>query len=107
MVAFQGMPHALLPSKRPLNPPFSSCVGLNDSLLRLSGTSSWLKRKLRACAETDHLGTDANEASQHDPGHRKRDESLTARVRALKIARKATMMRNPGVGAFHHPSLGE
>ncbi len=59
---------------------------------------------LRACAETGHLGMGADEPSQHDPGHRKIDEGLTAGVRALKIAREATVMRDPGIGPFHHPS---
>src|SRR6266700_355237 len=59
---------------------------------------------LRACAEGGHLGTGTSQPSQHDPGHRKIDEGLTAGVRALKIAREATMMRDPGIRTFHHPS---
>ena len=65
------------------------------------------KVKLRACVETGHLGTGADEACQHDPGHGERDKSLTAGERPLKIAREATMMGDPGVRPFHHPSLGE
>src|SRR5260370_4047557 len=62
------------------------------------------KVERRACAETGHLGMDADEPSHHDPGHRKIDEGLTAGVRALKIAREPTVMRDPGIGTFHHPS---
>src|SRR5215469_3532951 len=65
-----------------------------------------LRNGIRACAETGHLGTGADEPSHHDPGHRQIDEGLAARVRALKIAREATVARDPGIGAFHHPSPG-
>jgi hypothetical protein len=51
-VVFQDMPLAILPSKRQLNPPFSSVARLYDCLLRLSGIPSWLKRKLEAYLET-------------------------------------------------------
>ncbi len=59
---------------------------------------------MRACAETGHLGTGASQPGHHDPGHRKIDEGFTAGVRALKIAREATVMRDPGIRTFHHPS---
>src|SRR5215831_6860398 len=59
---------------------------------------------LRTCAEIGHLGTGSDEPRQHDPGHRQIDEGLTARMRALKIAREPTVARNPGIGPFHYPS---
>ena len=62
---------------------------------------------MRMCAERGHLGTGTSQPGQHDPGHRQIDEGLAARVRALKIAREATVVRNPGIGAFHHPSFGQ
>jgi len=59
---------------------------------------------LRACVERGHLGTGTSQPGQHDPGHRKINEGLTACVGALIIAREATVMRDPGIGAFHDPS---
>ncbi len=63
-----------------------------------------MRISIRACAETGHLGTGASQPGHHDPGHRKIDEGLTTGIGALKIAREATMMRDPGIGTFHHPS---
>ena len=59
---------------------------------------------MRACAERDHLGTGTSQPRQHDPGHRQIDECLTAGVRALKIAREPTMMRDPGIRTFNNPA---
>ncbi len=72
---------------------------LKKAILRYSG--------LRVCAERGHLGTGASQPGHHDPGHRKIDEGLTTGVRALKIAGKSTVARDPGIGPFHHPSVFE
>src|SRR5512135_2382181 len=62
---------------------------------------------IRVCAERGHLGTGTSQPGHHDPGHRKIDEGLTTAVRALKIAGKSTVARDPGIGPFHHPSSGK
>ncbi len=62
---------------------------------------------IRVCAERGHLGTGTSQPGQHDLGHGKIDEGLTASVRALKIAGKSTVARDPGIGPFHHPSVFE
>src|SRR5260221_481403 len=75
-------------------------------LASLASIEAFAARLLRACAEWRHLGTGTSQPGQHDPGHRQIDEGLTAGVRALKIAREATVARDPGVGAFHDPAPG-
>ncbi len=62
---------------------------------------------VRVCAERSHLGTGTSQPGPHDPGHRKIDEGLTTGVRALKIAGKSTVARDPGIGPFHYPSSGK
>src|SRR6266849_10579717 len=62
---------------------------------------------MRRCAERRHLGTGASEPGHHQSGHREINKGFTTGVRALKIAGKPTVMRDPGIGAFHHPYPGK
>lgn len=47
---------------------------------------------IRVCTERDQSGSGTSEPGDHNPGHSEVDKSLTAGVRALKIAREPTVM---------------
>ena len=59
---------------------------------------------IRACAERLQLETEANKSGEHQPGHGEIDKRLAAGMRALKIAREPTIVRDPGVRALDDPS---
>jgi hypothetical protein len=65
------------------------------------------KVKLRECVKRRHLGMVSRQSGQHQFRHGKIDKGLTAGVGALKIAGEPTMTREPGIGAFNHPSSGK
>ena len=65
------------------------------------------KVELRGCIERDQSGSGSSEPLDHDPGHGKVDKTLTAGMGALEIAREPTMVGDPGIGPFNHPSSGK
>jgi hypothetical protein len=80
---------------------------VRQELMKAGGPIDRIVRFLRVCIERGQSGSCTGEPRDHEPGHGKVDKSLTAGVRALKIAREPTVVRDPGIGPFDDPSSGK
>ncbi len=63
--------------------------------------------ELRTCVKWLHSGTTSRQSGQHQSRHGKIDKGLTTGVRPLTIAGEPAVARDPGIGAFDHPSVFE